>query len=659
MVAHADMANALRFLSMDAVQQANSGHPGMPMGMADVATVLFTRFLSYDPSAPEWADRDRFVLSAGHGSMLMYSLLYLTGYPEIDMNDLKNFRQLGAKTAGHPEYGHLPGIETTTGPLGQGITNAVGMALAEQMLSARFGADVVNHRTYTIVGDGCLMEGISQEAISLAGHLRLSKLTVLWDDNEITIDGHTSVATSEDQAKRFEACGWSVFACDGHDPEAIAAAIEAANASDKPSMIACDTKIGKGAPNKEGTSACHGAPLGEDEIAACREVLGWDHEPFVLPEDVLAAWRSASTEGKGAHAAWQKRLDALPADQKDLFIRTMKGELAADWNEAIVAHRKKMVADAPCVATRKSSEMALSVLVPSMKELIGGSADLTGSNLTRPGGKEAMPSVTKEDYSGTYINYGVREHAMAAVMNGIALHGGFVPYGGTFFVFSDYLRPAVRLAALMEKRVIHVLTHDSIGVGEDGPTHQPVEHLASFRAMPNVRMFRPCDAVETAETWELSIAHDKGPSLLALTRQNLPVLRQSADENKTAKGGYVISDCDGPRQVTLMASGSEVSAMVEAQKELAEKGVQAAVVSMPCMELFNEQPVSYREEVLGKDVLRVAMEAAVPFGWERYVGLDGIVIGMNGFGASGPGGELFTHFGLTADNVVQSVMKKL
>ena len=647
-----EMANAIRALSMDAVQKANSGHPGMPMGMADVATVLFSRFLRFDPQRPDWADRDRFVLSAGHGSMLLYSLLHLTGYEDMPIEELANFRQLGSRTAGHPEHGHASGIETTTGPLGQGLGNAVGMALAERMLAARFGDALVDHHTYCLVGDGCLMEGISHEAISLAGHLKLGKLIVLFDDNAISIDGGTDLSCSDDQLARFQASGWDTQSVDGHDPEAVAAAIAAAQASDTPSLIACKTVIGFGAPNKQGTAATHGAPLGDAEIAAARQQLGWSAEPFVVPEAILSAWRTVGAKGAGLSAAWDARLaDADPADQAELK-RRLAGEAPEGLEQAIVAFKQELVAEAPSVATRVASQKVLSALVGVLPELAGGSADLTGSNGTRASGMEV---VTRDDFSGNYIHYGVREHGMAAAMNGMALHGGLLPYGGTFLVFSDYCRPSIRLAALMQQRVVFVMTHDSIGLGEDGPTHQPVEHLAALRAIPGLKVFRPADAVETAECWELALRSD-GPSVLALTRQNLPTVRgEHAAENYCSWGAYILASAASQRQVTLLASGSEVQIALEARQLLQDEGISAAVVSMPSWEIFLEQPAHYRDEVLGPGALQIAVEAAAPFGWNRWVGLDGTVVGMPGFGASGKAEDLYAHFGITPEGVVKAV----
>lgn len=642
---HDRMANAIRALAMDAVQAAKSGHPGMPMGMADAATVLFTQFLKFDPQRPDWPDRDRFVLSAGHGSMLLYALLHLTGYPDMTMAELRNFRQLHSRTAGHPEYGAAPGIETTTGPLGQGLANAVGMALAERMMNARFGDGLVDHRTWVVAGDGCLMEGISQEAITLAGHLGLGRLIVLFDDNEISIDGPTGLATSDDQAGRFEACGWHVQTVDGHDPAALAAAMQAACDSDRPSMIACRTVIGYGAPTKAGTAATHGAPLGEDEIAGAREQLDWRHPPFEIPAAVAAAWQEAGARGAVDADAWEARLAAAEPDVRTQFERVVDGTLPAGLGDAVNALKMQFAADAPKMATRQASGKVLDRLTQAVPELAGGSADLTGSNNTRTA---THSDIAAGDFSGGYIRYGVREHGMAAAMNGMALHGGLIPYGGTFLVFTDYARPAIRLSALMEQRVIYVMTHDSIGLGEDGPTHQPVEHLAALRAMPNLNVFRPCDAVEVAECWELALQARETPSVLALTRQGLPTLRtEHRAENACARGAYVIAKADGARQVSLLASGSEVSIAVEAQALLKREGIEAAVVSMPCWELFGRQPDDYRAAVLG-DAPRIACEAAAGFGWTRWTGEGGGFVGMKSFGASAPAPRLYEHFGITA-----------
>jgi transketolase len=639
---------------MDAVEKANSGHPGMPMGMADAATVLFTKFLKFDASAPGWPDRDRFVLSAGHGSMLLYSLLYLTGYPEMTVDQLKQFRQVGSKTAGHPEYGHAPGIETTTGPLGQGISTAVGMAIAERLMNARFGDAVADHYTYALVGDGCLMEGISHEAIDLAGHLKLNKLIVLWDDNSISIDGSTNLSTSIDQVKRFEAHGWNACHVDGLDPAQVEAAIAKAKQSDKPFFIACKTIIGFGAPNKQGSEKTHGAALGKDEVAAARVQLQWPYPPFVVPDHILTAWRTAGERGKSAHAAWKDRLQGLPEGERHHFEQMLSGNIPPVVNEKLNAFKAEMVTQKPKVATRKSSEMVLQVINDATDMTIGGSADLTHSNLTLTKG---LKPVKPGDFSGRYIYYGIREHGMAAAMNGIALHGGFVPYGGTFLVFLDYMRGAVRLSALMGLRVIYVLTHDSIGLGEDGPTHQPIEHLAILRATPNFLVFRPADAVETAEAYEIALASRKTPSALVLSRQNLAAVRlEESKENLTAKGAYVLRDTDGKRDVTFLATGSEVELAVAAAEQLKAEGVHAAVVSMPCWKLFDQQPAEYRAQVLGT-APRVAIEAATRFGWDRWIGADGAFVGMSGFGASGPAGQVYKHFGITTDAAVDAAKK--
>lgn len=641
------MANAIRFLSADAIEKSKSGHPGMPLGMADVATVLFSKFIKLDAANPRWFDRDRFVLSAGHGSMLLYSLLYLTGYVDICLDDLKNFRQLGAKTAGHPEYGHLAGIDMTTGPLGQGITSAVGMALAERIIAAKYGEDVCSHYTYVIAGDGCLMEGISEEAISMAAHLGLNKLIVFWDNNNITIDGSVSAANSTDQIKRFQAVGWNTIEIDGHNYDQIEQAVAAAQKSDKPTLVACKTQIGYGAPTKCGTSKCHGSPLGAEELAAMRQNLNWNYEPFEVPADVLEAWRAAGSRSHDAFLAWEKRARAKGRE----FLDVIADKLPAGWDKELNELKRQAVKEKTKVATRKASQMCLEAIVPHIPEIVGGSADLAASNLTFT---SASKTVTKDDYNGNNVMYGIREHAMAAIMNGMALHGGIIPFGGTFFVFSDYMRPAMRLAALMGIRVIYVLTHDSIGVGEDGPTHQPIEHLASYRCMPNILTFRPCDVVETAEAWQIALETEDKPSLLALTRQGLPLLRTTAEVNLSAKGGYVIAGEDKKRQATIIATGSEVSLAVEAMNKLAEEGIKVAVVSMPCTELFDAQPIDYQEQVLGK-APRIAVEAASKFGWEKYVGLEGDIIGMDGFGASGPAEELYKYFGITVEEVADAV----
>ncbi len=646
---HADMANAIRALAMDAVQKADSGHPGMPMGMADVATVLFTRFLKFDASDPEWPDRDRFVLSAGHGSMLLYALLYLTGYPGMTIAEIERFRQLGSKTAGHPEYGHAPGIETTTGPLGQGLGNAVGMALAERLLNARYGDDAVSHFTYCLAGDGCLMEGISQEAISLAGHLRLGRLIVLFDDNQISIDGPTDLSVSDDQIERFKASGWHTARVDGHDPEAVALAIEnARGVTDRPSLIACRTVIGYGAPSKAGTAATHGSPLGAEEIAGAREKLGWRHAPFDVPKPVLAAWRAAGTRHRAAHETWSKAAARLDPEARAHLADPVDAKVAKAIKQAVGAVKQDFAREGAKLATRQSSQKVLERLVPVVPGLIGGSADLTGSN----GTLTKLHTIVKAgDFAGNYLHYGVREHGMAAAMNGMALHGGIVPYGGTFLVFSDYCRPSIRLSALMGQRVIYVMTHDSIGLGEDGPTHQPVEHLASLRAMPNLYVFRPADSVECAEAWEVALTAKDTPSILALTRQGLPLLRtEPTDENLSARGAYLLIEPKGKRDVTLIGTGSEVPLAVEAAKQLEREGIKAAVVSMPCWEVFEAQDQAYRDAVLGS-APRVAVEAAAAFGWDKWVGPDGVFIGMRGFGASAPAQDLYKHFGITPDAV--------
>src|SRR5689334_13050615 len=647
-IAHASMANAIRALAMDAVEQAKSGHPGMPMGMADVATILFTRFLKFSPSDPAWPDRDRFVLSAGHGSMLIYALLYLTGYEATTIEQIKKFRQLGSNTAGHPEYGHTPGVETTTGPLGQGLANAVGMAIAEKHLASVFGNTIVDHKTYVIASDGDLMEGISHEAIALAGHLRLNKLIVLFDDNGISIDGALSLADSVDQVKRFEAAGWSASRIDGHDPAAIASAVEKAHNSDKPVLIACRTKIGFGAPTKQGSEKSHGSPLGAEEVAGARKALGWTSAPFEVPADILKAWRTAGTRSQAVHADWRKRLSALEGAKRTEFERRMRGTIPKQvLDVAVRTVKEKLAAQPKDIATRTACELALESLIPALPEMIGGSADLTGSNNTRI---KSMKAITAADFSGRFIHYGVREHGMAAAMNGMALHGGIVPYSGTFLVFSDYCRPAIRLAALMGTRVIHVMTHDSIGLGEDGPTHQPVEHLAALRAIPNLLVFRPCDAVETAECWQLALATENRPSILALTRQNLPQLRNRFDaENICAHGAYEIAGPDGRSEVSIFATGSEVAIAVDAAKLLAGRGIAARVVSVPCFELFLEQSEDYRRAIIGTARLNIGVEAAVRQGWDAIIGIDGVFVGMNSFGASAPYKELYKKFGITGE----------
>jgi transketolase len=649
-IAHDDMANAIRALAMDAVEKAKSGHPGMPMGMADVATVLFTRFLKFDPAHSEWPDRDRFVLSAGHGSMLLYALLHLTGYADMTMEEIRNFRQLGSRTPGHPEHGVAAGVETTTGPLGQGLANAVGMALAERMLAERFGAGLVDHCTYCLVGDGCLMEGISHEAISLAGHLRLNKLIVLFDDNHISIDGPTELAVSDDQPARFRAAGWNAQTVDGHDPEAVGRAIAAAKQSSRPSLIACRTTIARGAPTKAGTAASHGSPLGTAEIEGARKNLNWPHAPFVVPEPIVKAWRAAGSRGATAYAAWAQRhgADKRAAD----FDRVVTGALPDRFANAVEGLKKELAREASKTATRQTSGRVLDVLMGVMPELVGGSADLTGSNLTKA---KSQGVIAHDRFGASYVHYGVREHAMGAAMNGIALHGGFIPYGGSFLSFTDYARPAIRLSALMELRVVYVMTHDSIGLGEDGPTHQPVEHLAALRAIPNLQVFRPADPVETAECWALALASRKAPSVIALTRQAVPTVRTRHDKrNLSAFGGYVLAKATGRRKATVMATGSEIGVAMEARQRLEAEGVPTAVVSMPCWSLFDRQPQDYRDRVLGRG-RRVAVEAGVALGWERYLGAKGAFVGMTGFGASAPYEALYRHFGITADAVVAAV----
>ncbi|HMM13076.1 MAG TPA: transketolase [Parvibaculum sp.] len=648
-VSHRDMANAIRALAMDAVQKANSGHPGMPMGAADVATVLFSRFLKIDPKKPDWPDRDRFVLSAGHGSMLLYALNYLLGYEDMTIEQIKNFRQLGSITAGHPEYGHAGGIETTTGPLGQGIATAVGMALAERLAAARFGG-IVDHHTYVLASDGDLMEGISHEAISLAGHLRLSKLIVLYDDNGITIDGSLDLSESGDALKRFEAAGWNAVRIDGHNPDEIAGAIEKARHATKPTLIACRTVIGYGSPNKHGKSSSHGSPLGADEIKLSRQTLGWEAEPFDIPAPVLAAWREIGARGGKARSDWEASFAKVDQASRAEFERQLRGDLPAAFGKAVTDYKKQLVAEKPNWATRKSSEEVLNVINPLLPESIGGSADLTGSNNTRSRDQKA---VTATDFSGSFIHYGIREHGMAAAMNGIALHKGFIPYSGTFLVFTDYCRPAIRLSALMEQRVIYVMTHDSIGLGEDGPTHQPVEHLASLRAMPNLNVFRPADAVETLECWQIALEAKKTPSVLALSRQNLPAVRTTdTDENLCAKGGYELSPASSAAKVTLIATGSEVEIALAAQKLLEAEGIGARVVSMPCVELFEAQSREYKAKTLGEGTVKVVIEAALRYGWDRYIGADGAFIGMTGFGASAPAKDLYKHFNITPEAAV-------
>jgi transketolase len=655
--AHDRMTNAIRALAMDAVEAAKSGHPGLPMGAADIATVLFTRFLKFDVADPTWPDRDRFVLSAGHGSMLIYALLHLLGSETMTIEELKRFRQLGSLTPGHPENFITVGVETTTGPLGQGLANAVGMAIAERHLAAEFG-DIVDHRTYVLASDGDLMEGISQEAIALAGHLKLARLIVLFDDNGISIDGPLSLSDSVDQVKRFEAAGWSASRVDGHDPEAIASALEKAQKSDRPTLIACKTTIGFGAPTKAGKSSSHGSALGADEIAGARKALGWSDAAFEIPADVRDSWRKAGKRSQQVHAAWKQRLGALDGEKRAEFERRMRGDISAKKLAAAVQSVKQQLATAPKeMATRAASEFALETLVPAIPEMIGGSADLTGSNNTKT---KNMKVLSAADYGGRFIHYGIREHAMASAMNGMALHGGIIPFSGTFLVFSDYCRPAIRLAALMGERVIHVMTHDSIGLGEDGPTHQPIEHLASLRAMPNLLVFRPCDTVETVECWQLALEARESPSILALTRQNLPQLRLKLDEeNRCARGAYEIAPAEGKAQVSIFATGSEVPIAVAAKKLLGERGISARVVSVPCFELFFAAPDDYRELIIGTAPVRIGVEAAVRQGWDQIIGTDGAFIGMSGFGASAPAKDLYKHFGITPEKVAEAALSKL
>lgn len=656
-VTHADLANAVRVLAIDAVEAAKSGHPGMPMGMADVATVLFTRFLKFDPKRPEWADRDRFVLSAGHGSMLLYALLHLTGYEDISLEEIKRFRQMGARTAGHPEYGMARGIEMTTGPLGQGISTAVGMALAERHLNSRFGDALVDHRTYVIASDGDLQEGISHEAAALAGHLGLGRLIVLWDDNNISIDGPTNLSFTEDVQGRFKAYGWDVQAVDGHDPEAVALAIAQAQTTATPSLIACRTTIGYGAPTKAGKSSSHGSPLGAAEIEGARAFYKWAHAPFVVPEGIVEAWRLAGSRGVAVADAWHARLDAAEPAQRAGFLDTVAGKLPASLDAAILELKRATSEAKPKVATRQASGNVLDAIFDLVPAMISGSADLSGSNNTRTKG---VVSLQRDNYAGRYIHYGVREHAMAAIMNGMALHGGLIPLSGTFLCFSDYSRGAIRLGALMKQRVIHVMTHDSIGLGEDGPTHQPVEHMAALRAIPNLLSFRPADQVEVAECWQIALHSAHRPSMMALTRQNLATLRvDHTDENLSARGAYVLRQADGEAKVTLLATGSEVEIAVQARDLLQAQGIGTRVVSMPSWELFAEQPAAYQAEVLGEDTVRIGVEAMVRFGWDRWIGPKGGFIGMPGFGESAPYQELYRHFGITAEAVAEAARARL
>ena len=648
------MANAIRALAMDAVEQAKSGHPGMPMGMADAATALWAKHLKFDPADPNWPDRDRFILSAGHGSMLIYALLHLTGYADVTLDEIRNFRQLGSKTPGHPEFGHTTGVETTTGPLGQGISTAVGMALAERMANARFGDDLVDHHTFVIASDGDLQEGISHEAISLAGHLKLNRLIVLWDDNEISIDGGTELSESGDVLKRFDAAGWATSRVDGHDIAAVDEALDAARTSDRPVIIACRTTIGFGAPTKAGKSSSHGAPLGAEEIVGTRSALKWAHGEFDIPGDIRANWASTAMRGEAARAEWMARLNQ--SSHKGDFERSQERSAPQSVFDALAAYRKQLCSDKPKLASRASSGQTLEVMIPAMPALVGGSADLTGSNLTKV---KDQPLVSASDYSGSYIHFGIREHGMAACANGMALHGGFRPYVGTFLVFADYCRPAIRLGALMQQPVVYVFTHDSIGLGEDGPTHQPVEHLASLRSIPNVHVFRPADALETAECWEMALRNDTGPSILALSRQGLPFMRQdNGSENLSARGAYVLRDVDNARGV-IIATGSEVSLAVEAAQMLADQGVPVKVVSAPSLELFARQDKTYRDSVLPAALPKVAVEAAARYGWDAWIGPEGGFVGMTGFGASAPIAALYAHFGITSDAVVKEMLARV
>ncbi len=654
---HERMANAIRVLTMDAVEKAKSGHPGMPMGMADVATVLFTRYLKFDPTDPRWPDRDRFILSAGHGSMLLYSILYLLGVEDMTIDEIKRFRQLGSKTPGHPENFHTLGVETTTGPLGQGLGNAVGFALAERILAAQFGGGLVDHHTYVMASDGDLMEGISHEAISIAGHLKLNKLIVFFDDNSISIDGPLSLAETGDQVARFTAAGWNAMRIDGHNPDEIAAAIEAAQKSDKPTMIACKTIIGFGFPTRAGTQKAHSDAPGEEEIAGARKVLHWDSPPFEIPADIRDAWRIAGLRSSQPRKEWEKRLAAADNDLRGEFERRMRGDLPPGFDQAIIDFKKTLTAQAPKVATRKASAMALEVINAIVPETVGGSADLTPSNNTFTKG---LGEIKTGDFSGRYMHWGVREHGMGAAMNGMALHGGLIPYGGTFLTFSDYCRPSIRLAALMGNRVVFVMTHDSIGLGEDGPTHQPVEHVAALRAMPNLLLFRPADATETLECWQLALESRNAPSVLALTRQNLPALRTEFQAaNACARGAYEIAAAEGNAEVTLFASGSEVEIALAAKALLDRAGHPARVVSVPCFELFEAESEDYKAEVIGDAPVKVAIEAAVRLGWDRFIGPDGIFVGMHGFGASAPYEELYRKFGITAEAAAEAALTRV
>jgi transketolase len=654
-VTHRDLANAVRFLAVDAIEKSQSGHPGMPMGMADVATVLFSRFMKFDAAHPTWPDRDRFVLSAGHGSMLLYALLHLTG-GGVSLDDIRSFRQWGSKTPGHPEYGHTAGVETTTGPLGQGIATAVGMALAERLANARHGDDLVDHYTYVIAGDGCLMEGLSQEAISLAGHLQLNRLVVLFDDNGISIDGPTSLATSDDHLKRFAASGWSVRRVDGHDPEAIAQAIAEERETARPSLIACRTIIGYGAPARQGTEKVHGAPLGAEQAAAARQELGWQHPPFAIPQAIADAWRMIGQRGRSARHAWLDRCAQIDAAKRERFEQEQATSLSSNYERALASLREQLATERPKLATRQASQLLLDSVASTIPSLIGGSADLTHSNLTQ---SKTQHAVRPGQFTGDYVHYGIREHGMAAAMNGLALHGGFIPYGGTFLAFSDYSRPAIRLAALMRIRVIHVMTHDSIGLGEDGPTHQPVEHLTALRVIPNLLVFRPADAVETLEAWDCALRANHRPSVLCLSRQALPTFRSDArGKNRVARGAYLVVTPEGGRDVTLIATGSELAIALDAARLLGAEHIRAAVVSAPCFALFDEQPADYRARVL-ESAPRVGVEAAVVGDWARWLGADGEFVGMTGFGASAPAPVLYREFNITAEAVAAAAKRAI
>ena len=651
-----DMANAIRFLSIDAVEKAKSGHPGLPMGAADIATVLFTQFLKFDPTEPDWPDRDRFILSAGHGSMLLYSALHLLGYEDFTLDEIKNFRQLDSRTAGHPEFGHGAGIETTTGPLGQGLANAVGMAISENLLRQQFNSEIIDHYTYALVGDGCLMEGISQEVISLAGHLGLNKLVVIWDNNGISIDGKVALTDSTDQLERFAASGWDTISINGHDHKEIQEALTSAkNSSDKPTFIAAETTIGFGSPNKAGSEKSHGSPLGPDEVTATRKQLGWEYEPFVVSTEIRDLWRIAALRSKNDFKEWQARIEKLDPEIRTEFDRRIRGDLPAGVNSSLSKLKENIAADPPTLATRKASEEVLNLINELIPETIGGSADLTGSNNTKT---KQMNPITASDFSGRYIHWGVREHGMAAAMNGIALHGGHIPYSGGFLIFSDYCRPAIRLAALMNQRVIHVMTHDSIGLGEDGPTHQPIEHLASLRAMPNLNVFRPCDITETLESWQLALTSKTTPSIIVLTRQNLTPVRTEFDErNLVNLGAYEIIASSADAKVTLFASGSEVEIAISAQKQLESADIPTRVISVPSFEMFEQQSADYKASVIGTAPVRIAVEAAVKFGWEQFIGEDGGFIGMDSFGASAPYKDLYSKFGITPEAVSKLATK--